>query len=398
MNSKFLKSIRMIVPGMLIVLLTLTLLLIIAEIVTRAFSSIQPPLRIRDLEIGEKYIPDFSDNIFVGESNQNVYLRFHRDGFRGGNREYEKTQKTCRISILGDSHIAAIATEEKKTLVCQLERILNERHPAVKWEVFNFGISAASTAQELVLYKKIAAKYDPDIVICVYFLGNDFSDNCDRLDSYPRIYMDIDENGNLYVKPFSLSRKKLSIWLNEHSRFYVWQKYKFKTATKIIIRSKVLFKVREGDLIYMNKDSEKLNHAWNLNEKIIHAFYEAVVSDNRRFLFAVIPGAVQQYSDSWEEFFAKDKEAQAYLDKNYPDRRLAEIINKKNIDHIFLRDGLGKYINGRPHTDSTAQVLYGGSGHLNVKGNLLSAELIYSHLLNNNTIYQIIDKCFVGDG
>lgn len=392
MKTELIKIIRAIVSRAMIVVVTLIIFLLIAEVVTRAFSTIQPPLTIRDLEIGKKYFPNFSGKVFISESQQDVHLKFNKDGFRGVNREYEKPKNTCRILVLGDSQIAAIATDENETLVRQLERMLNENHPAINWEVFNFGVSGASTAQEVVLYRKLAVKYDPDLVICAYFVGNDFSDNCDRLDSNPRIYMDIDEKGNLYVKPFSVTRKTLSIWLNQHSRFYVWQKYKFKVAIKTVANSEKIYKVRGGHLIFMNKDSDDLNHAWTLNEKIIHQFYDEVVNDKKLFLFIVVPSSVQLYDDNWEEFFAKDNDAQKYLDIDYPDRKLFEIVSKKEVDSIFLRDVLEKYIKKRPHNVLEAQVLYGGGGHLNEVGNLLSAKAIYTHLVNNGTISQVVEK------
>ncbi len=392
MKSKIIKVIKAIFSRILIVFITLIIFLILAEIATRAFSKIEPPLKIRDIEIGEKYIVNFSKKIFIGESQQYVDLRFHRDGFRGSNREYEKPQKTCRIAILGDSQIAAIATEEKETLVSQLEKMLNQHHSAITWEVFNFGISAASTGQELVLYRKLVTKYDPDMVICAYFIGNDFSDNYNRLSSNPRIYMDMDEEGHLYVKPFSVTQKKFSIWLNRHSRFYVWQKYKTNILAEKFKKSKSFYKVRGGKLIFMNKDSEKLNYAWKLNEKIIHTFHEDVIREQCYFLFVVIPNSYQLYYDRWDSFVVKDPEAQPYLDVDFPDLKLAKIMTKKNIDSIFLREGLDEYINNRPHDYPEAQVLYKGWGHLNEIGQRLSAEIIYSHLLVNGTIAQITDR------
>jgi len=112
-------------------------------------------------------------------------------GIRGDDRPYEKPENTCRIAVLGDSQIAAIATRERDTLVAPLEGMMNRRQPGIHWEVFNFGISASSTAQEIALYRELASRYDPDVVVCAYYVGNDFSDNCDRLSGYPRPYMNL---------------------------------------------------------------------------------------------------------------------------------------------------------------------------------------------------------------
>lgn len=391
MKFVFGKFVKALVFRVLMVCITLILCVVVAEIATRAFGKVAPPLKLRDFEIGQRYIPNFSGKIFVSESQQHVNVRFTHDGFRGEQREFEKPQNVRRIIVLGDSQIAAIATQEQDTLVSQLEMLLNHHHPSLQWEVFNFGISGASTGQELVLYRKLAVKYDPDVVICAYYVGNDFSDNSDRLDTNPRIYMDLDKEGNLYVKPFSATRKKLSIWLNQHSRFYVWQKHTINVLTKTIARSETLYKVRGGDLIFMNQDSELLNDVWTLNEKIIHAFHDEVSADNRRFLFVVIPDPVQLYTDNWEAFVVKDEETRPYLDVDYPDRKLTAILEKKNIDSLFLRKTLEDYIDNRLHTDLEARVLYGGNAHLDETGNRLSAEAIYAHMVRNGTIAQLTE-------
>jgi len=238
MNSKVMKIIKAIGSRILMILVTLLVILLVAEFITRTFSKIQPPLSIKDPKIGEKYSPNFSDKVYVEESHRFVHLKFNKDGFREIDRDYNKPKNTCRIVVLGDSQIAAIATHEKDTLVRQLEKILNQKHPKINWELFNFGISGASTARELTLYKELASKYDPDLVICAYFLGNDFSDNCDRLSWNPRIYMNIDKHGELCKKPVPVKKRKLSAWLNKNSLFYVWQKYKVNIALKKISLSK----------------------------------------------------------------------------------------------------------------------------------------------------------------
>jgi len=383
-------STRRIALRLLLSLGTVLVLLIILEIGTRVFTDIQPSLRIRDVAIGQKYRSNWTGEIDVTESRNRIPLRFHRDGFRGENRPYEKPPGTCRIAIIGDSQIAAIPTPEEETVVHQLERVLQENHSEITWEVFNFGVSAASTGQESVLYRKLVTKYDPDIVICAYYIGNDFSDNCSRLDSNPRIYMRLNDRGELEVEPYLAARKKLSVWLNTHSRFYVWQKHKFKHVTRNVADMGTFYEVRAGNLVFMNKDSEDLNYAWKLNEAIIDAFRNEVVGDGRQFLLVFIPTTEQLHEDTWDAFFARDESAQEFLERSYPNRRLSEIVARNEIDHLFLQDVLDKHIAGRPHDVPEAQVLYRGIGHLNPTGHLLSARMIYDYLLENDTISRLV--------
>lgn len=90
-----------------------------------------------------------------------------------------------------------------------MENKLNLQYPQVHWEVFNFGVSGANTAQELNLYRELVRKYNMDIIVCAYYNGNDFSDNSLRLGRSPGIYMDFkegsDELATFYPAP---SRKK----------------------------------------------------------------------------------------------------------------------------------------------------------------------------------------------
>jgi len=386
---------RRLVPRLLLSVGSIVVLLLVLEVGTRLFTDTQPPLRIRDVEIGQKYRPNWTGELDVRESRNRIPLRIHRDGFRGENRPHQKPPATCRIAIIGDSQIAAIPTPEEETLVHQLERMLRGNHPDISWEVFNFGISAASTGQELVLYRKLVTKYDPDIVVCAYHVGNDFSDNCSRLDSNPRIYMRLDENGDLEIEPYSATRKRLSVWLNSHSRFYVWQKYKFKHLTRNVAEMEPFYEVRSGNLIYMNKDSEVLEYAWRLNEAILRTFAEEVARDGRGFLVAFIPTSEQLYDDTWAEFQSRDEEAREFLERSYPNRRLSEIVDGNGIDHLFLQEVLEDHVAGRAHTVPEAQVLYGGMGHLNALGHELSARMIYDHLLATGAVEEQLARYWV---
>ena len=204
--------------------------------------------------------------------------------------------------------------------------------------------------------------------------------------------MNIDEHGKLSKKPVCKKKRKLSAWLNKHSRFYVWQKHKVNIALKQIALAKPIYRVRGGQLVFMNKNSDDLNYSWKLNEKLIHEFHKKVVDDNRHFLFVIIPDCRQLYDDVWEDFYQQAHNEQKYLDADYPNKKLIEIAKKRDIDTIHLLDTLKTSINNQSSQNPDTQVGYGGTGHLNELGNLLSAQKIYSHLLENKLIFQLVDK------
>ena len=290
--------------------------LALAEIGARIFSRAPPALTFRDAEIGLRQDPGFEGEVRGPESRRPVYLRFHRDGFRGPDRPYAKPAATRRIAVLGDSMVAALDTDEESTWVRQLESMLGEAGSDTRWEVLNFGVSGASTGTELVLYRKLVRRYDPDIVICAFFVGNDFSDNSERLSWYPRLYLDIDERGELFVKPFSATRSSVSEWLNRNSRLYVWQK---RLVNDLVGRAnRGSGALRGGRLVFLDRARDDVDHGWRLTERLVQQLHAEVTTDRRQFLLVVIPENVQNHRDLWDEFVERYPAESADLDRDPP--------------------------------------------------------------------------------
>ena len=203
---------------------TLLMLAVVLEVGTRILTNVSPPTTLRDARIGARHPFSYEGDFYIDEISEFVRLRFNDVGFRGPNRPFNKEPGTVRIAIMGDSMIAALAMPEPKMMTSKLAQILNESHPELVWDVMNFGVSGASTAQQIALYREVVHKFEPDVVLSCFFVGNDLTDNSPRLSRNPRVYFDFDQEGNYRQLPHSASRSKLSQWLNIHSRFYGWQK------------------------------------------------------------------------------------------------------------------------------------------------------------------------------
>lgn len=392
----FRKAIR----GPAITLVTLVVLLILAEVLVRLFTDIHPSLTVRNPKLGNTYRPNFNGRVYGPESKEYVDIRINRDGFRGQNRPYDKNNRTVRIAIMGDSMIAAINTRESDTLVVKLEKMLNGGDfPGVSFEVFNFGVSGASTAQEYNLYKEVVRQYDVDLVVCAYYNGNDFSDNCSRLSWNPRVYMDFDDEEQLRTKYPPKGRSGASKWLNTYSRFYIWQKIAVNNAIENIRSSGYAGadnRISGGWLVFVdNPSDEDLAYAWKLNAKIIHEFYSFVTSENVSFLFVAVPDAIELYDERWEmlQELGRGSVYESHLDRKLPERQLKEIVSGKGIPSLFLSDGFGKHIRERKEEGREYWLGYGsGSGHLNEEGNAVAAELIFDYLAEQPWFRTLIES------
>jgi lysophospholipase L1-like esterase len=345
--------------------------LLVAEAGTRLFSAVERPLDARDPVIGKKYEPHYTGTVYVEECRCDVLLRFNREGFRGADLPYEKAGGVHRVAVIGDSMVAAVATAEEQTLVRRLEDLLNAAPPAgtARWEALNFGVSGASTAQELVLYRERVRRYRPDVVVLAFFLRNDVIDNSARLGTNPRIYFDFDARGKPQPLPFSAARAEHSSWLNHHSRFYVWQKSMFAQMRGRWGR------LDRSRLTYVGEPDGELAHAWELTAALLALFRDEVRADGARFLVAALPGAELVYDEVWKDFAARSRERDRF-DRESPQRRIEEICRAAGIDLATMTAAF-RAAAARASSAVAPELLYfDGIGHFNARGNELAAEAV----------------------
>ncbi len=377
---------------------TLLLLLIGAEIATRWLTDVIPPLTIKDPQIGQRYLPSFEAEVYVPEAGREILLRFNRAGFRGPDRPQQKPQardgKICRrVAVLGDSMIASLAVDEEDTMVCRLERMLNESHGETTWEVLNFGVSGASPGQAMVLYRELASRYDPDVVLCAFFVGNDLADNCSRLSNNPRIYFDLDEQGGLCQLPFSAGRARIGYYLNRYSRFYVWQKHAVnKTRRQLMNRVGM---IEPGQWICCNKETEKLAHAWKLTNEIHRAFQQEVESRGAEFAVVLIPSGWQIYEDVFQTILDRAGEMAEHFEADYPDRRLGALCRAAGIPLVSMSADFRRAAPSRSAQRKDEWLFHGGNGHFNRRGNEIAARVVHRFLTQGDP-QQLADGPLVG--
>jgi hypothetical protein len=114
-------------------------------------------------------------NLANNESVRNVYLLINIEGFVDYNYTIEKPNNTFRIIALGDSFTGGLWISTNDTWPKQLERKLNQLNTSC-FEVLNLGRPGANTLEEVKIFEENALKYNPDMVILLFY-QNDFEDN-----------------------------------------------------------------------------------------------------------------------------------------------------------------------------------------------------------------------------
>jgi hypothetical protein len=98
------------------------------------------------------------------------------EGFRDYEHEIVKSNNTFRIVALGDSFTEGAWVPINDTWPKKLEKKLNQLNFSKRFEVLNFGRGGAGTLEEVKLFEEKGLKYNPDMVILLFY-PNDWEDS-----------------------------------------------------------------------------------------------------------------------------------------------------------------------------------------------------------------------------
>jgi hypothetical protein len=347
---------------------------------TRLLSDVGPSLLVVDAVRGKHWIDGYQGRVFVPEAGRAIHLRFHRDGFRGPDLAYAKAAGARRVAVLGDSMIAAVAVEEPETIVGRLAQGLN-RDSAARGagtlrtiEVMNFGVSSASTGQELVTYRQVARRYHPDVVVVAFNDGNDLADNCACLSRAHRLYFDLARDGRLVEHLDAPPAAALGAWLDRHSRFYVWQKTAF-ARLRVRLRAEA-GRLEPGEEIFRTDGEAAIETAWRLTAALLEAIRAETSADGARLVLVLVPAPAEIYGDLWRALQRRAGSVAVALDRAQPPRRLGAIAAGLGVPFLDLGPALRQAAPGGLSTAEAEQVFFFGKYHLNEQGNRLAADAI----------------------
>ena len=93
-------------------------------------------------------------------------IRINRWGFRGPDIERAKPDGVVRILCLGGSTTFSLrAGDNQHTWPAQLQRILNDRHAPIRFEVLNFGTPGYCVVESFISFALRGLDFAPDIVL-----------------------------------------------------------------------------------------------------------------------------------------------------------------------------------------------------------------------------------------
>jgi hypothetical protein len=108
-----------------------------------------------------------------------AFVKINTLGFRESLLPSPKKPDEFRIVALGDSYTEGLQVDASKRWTSVLQNSLSSCSVLrnKKIHVINLGVSGYGTAQEALVLQHAGLLYDPDMVILLFYAGNDVSDN-----------------------------------------------------------------------------------------------------------------------------------------------------------------------------------------------------------------------------
>lgn len=327
----------------------------------------------------------------------NAYVQINSAGFRDVEHTLQKPKGTYRILILGDSYTEARQVSLENTFGRKVEHQLQscERLLPNNVEVINFGVPGYGNAEELITLRSRGWAYDPDLVLTMFFSGNDLIDNFPgaelREHEYiPRPYFHLDQ-GEL----------KLTYNFQEWSppllkyRLLLWGVHNFRTL-ELINQANRVYAARQmgegqdnalnqaglADFVYAPPQTPTHREAWAITDEILKLMHNEVREHHAKF-FLVTTTSPDQL-DQEQKVLLRQRLNAKELD--YPEQRLRALGESEgfpvlNLLYDFQRHAEQHhvYLHGFPNTKL-------GAGHWNEQGHELAAQLISKRICQDPSI------------
>ena len=171
-----LRSRQSLIRAVLLATFVLVVEFVVLELALRAYggseaSSSFQSLFTRDPRIGHLPKPGARATYTTTEFSTDIAI--NQQGVRDDEDLGPKAPGERRIVIVGDSLVFAVQVPFATTFGEQLEAQLNASHTSHRWRVINAGVQGYGPVEEALFFDHVVARFEPDIVLVVVFVGND---------------------------------------------------------------------------------------------------------------------------------------------------------------------------------------------------------------------------------
>lgn len=354
-----------------------------------------------------EHIPNYS-YINVREEFK-AQVTYNNDGLRDREFNQNKDNNVFRIAVVGDSYVEGAEVELNDTFVKQLEKLLNNSNSkSTKYEVINFGTVSYNSDHEYVVIKEKVSKYNPDLVILVFFFND-----LDAFNKSSLLTVQGDKILPLYpIKPpiqpkVSWARK---ITTELISRSVLWdylmnrklygqapelllEFHNFKTAilgeteTDRSIKDRLKLQITRKKFsdfsvkVFQPSKQKELEQTWQAQEVILKEEKKMIEAWGGKFAVVLTTAPFYYRKASSNDFIKTYGLVKEDFDPQLPNKKILELLNKLKIDHLDLLPVIAEY-----EKKQKIPLHYQTDIHWTKEGHKVVADLIYDYLKKINLL------------
>ena len=332
-------------------------------------------------ELGWQLIPN-KTGLYISKHEFKTRIAINSAGMRDIEYTLAKPPGKKRIAVLGDSFTSSMGVDLPEAFTEIMEaKLLRDV------EVLNFGVNGYGPAQEMLILQKRAIQYQPDLVVMVIFVGNDFDDitgASDWIDGYIRPKAIADDGGQLRFTgiPVPLSEKHQSR-VQAKNVCGMPRSHFIDFIDKTIRRNKHSFDSAPSEIrLCRNNMDASTKESYRLMGAIIRETNLYCKKNGASFMVAVAPSIVQVYERLyWNEIKKKYNLNDHDYDLMLPNKRIGDICKEAQIPVVDLTQGLKSAADtGKNDT------YYFKNQHWNKAGEQIVADVLSRFIIENKLL------------
>lgn len=325
------------------------LALLLAELMFRLIS--REEVKLHGLYTGADVVgvaltPGFRGSMRTSEFEYAVSINEH------GMRDHPVAMNqdgTRRILVIGDSFVFGVGVELEDSLPKALERRLDSFSESTRFQVFNGGVPGYGSFQELHNLRRLVPILEPDLVVLVFFAGDDWFGNVPRK---PRLQ-----------KP-QVDFRNPREWFRVHSAL-------FRFLDRFVF---LRLKARDKYDIHQREPSDEFRKQMLRVLEIIAEMRAAAVENDGDFLIALNPRYTQTYDHAWKKASLVYRLPDDEYSPFQPNLRLTEALKERGFWVVDLLDPLRE-------KGTQEELHFPIDGHWNPKGNEFVASVLAEAIL-----------------
>ncbi len=323
-----------------------------------------------DPVLGRRLVPSQEGWFVANTSEYKTWITTNSKGWRDTEHIEEKPGGTYRILVLGDSFVENFQVPLEDTFFKQLEGGLGKTV-----EVVAMGMGNTGSAQQLIALKELGIKYQPDLVVQLFYTGNDIRNNYEPLNKNPFVpYVEFSQGELAYISPnppiASETKELLKRWAIVEKLLELRQRFLEKEAMDST-------GYPEDYQVYKAEYTEDYQKAWELTKQIIVETKETANKVTANYILVSLANNEQVNTSLWQKLFdTYPKMASANLDLEKPDKLLGEFCEDEKIECYFMLPYFKEFVGN----NAGATTHYLLDGHWNETGTNLAADFLEDKL------------------